>query len=188
MGAKIKDPRLALLLESTSDDQTRYHLNGCYYDGGVWVATDGHRMTIINKDALPLYTFKAAKHDTIYDAQALALGHLVPLEGVGKYPNWKQLLPNVGSLEGVDLTVPIWTKDVKPRYRGAANESSTPGINWSESHGWTTMGSDKAKFRVNLYYLGAIAGMSCKMYSRDALSPIVFKGDEWTYVLMPVRK
>lgn len=185
MGAKIKDPRLALLLESTSDDQTRYHLNGCYYDGGVWVATDGHRMTIINKDALP---FMAAKPDTIYDAQALALGHLVPLEGVGKYPNWKQLLPDISSLEAIEMSIPAWTKDVKARYRGADWEQKTPAVNYCNKMGWTTGGSAHAQFRVNLYYLGALAGLKCKMYYKGALSPIVFKGEEWTYVLMPVRK
>lgn len=179
--AKIKNPNLTLLLKSVSTDETRYHLTGVFFDGENWVSTDGHRMTVVNKDYLPMQGVAG----TIYESGPLADGHLVPMVGF-KYPDWTQLLPETQESNGIDMIIPIWFKDVKARYRGADNP--TPAINHCNKMGWTTGGSPHAQFRVNLHYLAALAGLQCKMYSRDALSPIVFKGAEWTYVLMPMRR
>lgn len=40
-------------LFSVCDDETRFHLNGVLFGGGYMVSTDGHRLSIVNDDAMP---------------------------------------------------------------------------------------------------------------------------------------
>ncbi|WP_413289486.1 DNA polymerase III subunit beta [Bdellovibrio sp. HCB337] len=74
---------------SVSTDETRYHLNGVYFEivGGTgfrMVATDGHRMSIVNRIQ--------------NDAKSNAAGVIIPRKGLGEI---KKLL------DGVDGTVEI---------------------------------------------------------------------------------
>lgn len=97
-----------------SKDETRYHLQGVHFTQGHMVATDGHRMAILNTDVpidngaftLPADSIKSVRKifdtdgavniceedSTVHLWQNNIMASLRKIEG--KFPNYQQLIPN----------------------------------------------------------------------------------------------
>lgn len=171
-----------LLLAHTSNDETRFHLTGIYYDGDRFVATDGHRLITLNAQ-LSIIPKTELKPDTIYDRTAFKLEMLKRMDG--KYPNYKQLIPAQSKLKyKFKMTIPDWFIGVKKR-----RNQPMPAIGIDENGQWTT-GKGYITW-LNISYLAPYAGMEVSIEIGDELSPIVIKPwgaeDNWTAVVMPMR-
>ncbi len=141
-----------LVIAHTSTDETRFHLCGVHYDGDRFVATDGHRLIVVEAKDLP--SMAGLKAGEIYKSKAFKDWDLVRIDG--KYPNYKQLMPDAKKANYVFQTrIPSWCKGIKHK-RGA--ETRYLGIN---ADGEWTLGACIAQFDVS--YLGLYAGIDVEL-------------------------
>ncbi len=131
INAKVLSEMIEKTIFSVSTDETRYHLNGVYFEhyqneGKAYyrmVATDGHRLSVIDKDALSTVSkhkvegviiprkglFEIKKILDVIDGEfemAIEGSQLIARHGSttlmvrlieGKYPNYQQFIPkNLG--------------------------------------------------------------------------------------------
>jgi len=173
------------LCASASTDVTRYHLNGVHYDGEYFVSTDGHRLIACKADQYPIAMHippSQLKPGDILETKAFKSGGVNRIDG--KYPNYKQLLPDPAkALYAFRLTLPLWLKDVKVKRKNI----QSLGIN---ENGEMTNGP--ALIHVNPFYLAPFAGQFVDIYITDSCSPIYIepadgKEKPWKAVVMPMR-
>jgi DNA polymerase-3 subunit beta len=125
--AKVLADMIGKTIYSVSNDETRYHLNGVYFEkklGGstgssyLMVATDGHRLSLVNRDSQALDSkttegviiprkglseiYKLLESLNGKFKMAIEGSQLVVMHGStvlmvrlieGKYPNYRQLIP-----------------------------------------------------------------------------------------------
>ncbi len=116
---------------------------------------------------------------------------MTPLDGSPKYPNVDQLIPDISNYSHrFEMDIPWWFKDVKPTYRYYAEttENAVPQIGITSTGNFTM---DKCDWAFNLFYLAPLCGLSeaavfCDNKGKN-IGPMVVKGDNWTYVVMPIR-
>lgn len=179
------------LSESVSTDVTRFHLNGVYFDheNETAVSTDGHRMAVS-----PLvYQYFSGQLDKtkklIYDARALTQGLLAPIDQNDvKYPNWKALVPNNTKHEFKNFKLPelvsFLDKDKirRPIVFHLGLDKITTALESIPDFGIM-------KLAVNPKYLYFLASdeLELDVSFNDELSPVLFKNNDFNYVVMPMR-
>lgn len=182
---------LNLLKSHVSKDETRYHLTGAYFNEGKAIATDGHRMVVIDTvdcDCAELRSLASLRNNQVHDFKS-------PLEPItGTYPNYKQFLPDVTLTDKNDNLVhteikqefPLWFKGIKVKKGENAKHI------FIDKNGLHITKPQDGYVAVNAEYLAPYAGQDCSIYIKDKLSPIVIIGhhqpnQKWTAVVMPMR-
>jgi hypothetical protein len=159
---------IKLLQEFSSKDETRFILNGIYYDKDAksYVATDGRRLIVLNESAI---TFAAPTESGMY---VFVNGEwLIDKSKAGlKYPNYKQVVP--GDIYRGDL--------------GYRNHNIT-----SCSQGFSRFLSEVYKFGIyNIDFLMPLKKYICEeisFFAADNLSPLLIKNDNLKIIIMPLR-
>lgn len=227
---------------SVSNDETRYHLNGVYFeknsdgDGTFYkmVATDGHRLSLVNR-SIPA-TEDAVANGVIIPRKGLAEikkllettdstfemaiegSQLVVKTGSsvlmirlieGKYPNYKQLIPQnlsehisvnkdllVSSLKRVSLLSNQKSKGVTLNLSKDRMEitSNNPELGDAKEELEIDYSGKGFKIGFNAKYildvLGTIEDDNVNIHLKDQLSPGILqptKDQNYTCVIMPMR-
>lgn len=174
-----------LLESSISNDETRFHLQCIFADDKKLIATDGHRMTVMNADHINVEQGKA------FDGAAFSKAGVFAETKDVKYPNWKQFNPDLSQYRAsYAVEIPLQFSQFKSK---KSNENQV--FCYLETDKLTTSMSridcmsEKPCFSVNAAYLRLFAGQSVLIYFKDSLSPIVIKdkSESFTYVVMPTR-
>lgn len=173
-----QDRALKLLASHVGKDVTRYHLTGVYFDKGKVVATDGHRMVVIEEEhAIELKHLFSRYEGKIYSFK----DHVVIDR---KFPAWKQLVPVVDEkCASLKITLPTWLASVKLPKRGR-HENVFITLNGLQL--WKPE-SDALWIAVQLAYLAPYAGDEVTLSWKNTASPLVVKHETYTAVVMPVR-
>jgi len=174
---------LNLLITSVSTDFTRPQLCGIYADTDKLVATDGHRMAVMDFAT----DDKAGK---LLEANAFEKGLFAEIKDAGQYPNWKQFIPDLGKYNRYSVTIP----NQLSQFKSKKQDETRVYCYIDDGRLITSLDIIKSldalpKFSVNGAYLKALAGQVIDLYFLDSSSPIVFKNDAqgFTYVVMPMR-
>lgn len=174
----IKNNNIVKLINKhISKDETRYHLTGIYFDHDKAVATDGHRMIVVNLEEnlnAGLKAFSEDKLDRIFNPKTKELFDIQH-----KYPNYKALLPKLDNgYKKLFVDIPTWFKDIK------TSKKNNPV--WLSLFGFQCFPKD-AIASYNAAYLAPYAGIELDIYFKDKNTPLVLKNTEFTAVIMPVR-
>ena len=170
---------IKLLWAHVSKDETRYRLSGVFADeDGSLVATDGHRMLVVNSGNVGLSDFATLHKGYIFNKAGLRIE--------GKYPEWRKLLPNIGNgYAKIEWeSVPFILKGIKNPRRG-----KVPGV-FIDAKGITSYKTEGSLVSVNAAYLSVYFDMlesGAELWVKNNTSPIVIKDEFAMAVLMPMR-
>jgi DNA polymerase III sliding clamp (beta) subunit (PCNA family) len=162
-----------------SKDETRYHLNGVFFDKGSAIATDGHRLIKCNVglDA-DLHSLNEQHKGHIFNVKS-------GLRVDGKYPNYEALIPKEQVNRQFTLDFPIWLKDIKQR------KSNVSPIFISSLGFQSYKPTDETLVwaAFNPHYLAPYAGQTMTVQLQDKMSPMMLKSKDcdWLAVVMPMR-
>ena len=166
-----------------SKDPTRYYLNSVYRDKDKFISTDGHRLIAVNVGAV-LKAPPDTVNGRIYEASVFAKGGIATLDAQTRYPNWSSLIPDITKpqYKTVKTTVPNWFRYIKQ------GRQANTGIGLTASGDFTTATGDSVLVHINPAFLAEFADQYLTLYVGGPLDPIVIKDDEWTAVIMPMRR
>jgi DNA polymerase-3 subunit beta len=206
---------LAAVALATSTDPTRYHLNGVYFDAkeARIVATDGHRLHadacngLKDSFILPSVAVNVVQHvggaielsriiEDKYICVRLGAGVLTTRIDIGKFPNWRQFVPQQHKTT-VEAKTDALVKALKKAAKLANKKTRTVIFDGKRLE----CGDDvtvflegvqnETRFGVNCdYMLEAVESVEADELTinlNDARDPIFFNANSFTAVVMPMR-
>jgi len=169
------ETRVSWLCEFASKDQTRYHLNSIHrHERHGFVSTDGHRLLCVEEGAV------FAPHEMAIgytcETDAFKIGAFKSINC--SYPNINQIIPDHTTYpHEFKITLPKWIKNLKGARINAPMGFGANG----------RMTTIDPLVTVNLQLIALLAEQDCTLYIKDSTCPVVFKGDKWRAVVMPLR-
>lgn len=201
---------------AVSKEYTRYYLNGVYFDNGLMVATDGHRMfmcqvtEMIGKIILPTDTIKGVlalakalkkkvvtitAHNSGFEIQVGDCS-IVSKAVDGNYPDYARVIPdhknktqiNISSVRKATKIVPLVNyADMNSGYVCRMGGGKILAYRSDKWNCDTEFNpKDGVVFGANIKYLESI-GMDAEVFYGGNEDPLKFVNENRTAVLMPCR-
>jgi len=194
---------LRILLNSTSNDETRPLMQDIFRDKHCLVATCGRTLFVtscqellINTNQLESKIIGGLNALASYESFDQLASHNLTIQG--NYPIWTRALCDVIDYKYVvEFNVPKWFKNIKQsRY---TQDDNYMGIN---KNGVISIGrTDKNELAaINMHFLAQYAGETIYMHLKDANTGILITGEHgtesvkdivkpnnWFGVIMPIR-
>ncbi len=173
-----KEDFIKAIRKASTTDESRYAISGVYVEGNELVATDGRRLFVAKG--------KWGKDGLYKDNKSLSKGVLGKADKEGKFPAWKDIMPDYSKEEAITISFNAFNNDLPTVWRRLHQATSMTSeesqgvlviLNKDGSLGFAVSAPEVGHAEINVRPGGKILGAANPHFLMDALAFHAIRGD-----------